>query len=58
VDDITLVKVCNSVEDDPDEICGILFIVVALGADTIIERPAGAKIEAEVEIEGGLEIIV
>ena len=32
----------------------ILFIVVTLGADAIEELSTGAKIEAEVEIMGGL----
>jgi hypothetical protein len=31
-----------------------LFVVVALGADTIEELATSAKIEAEVEIMGGL----
>ena len=31
-----------------------LFVVVALGTDTIEELATGAEIEAEVEIMGGL----
>ena len=46
-------KVGHEVEEGAR--CGP-FVIVTLGADTVEELPTGAKIEAEVEIVGGLVV--
>lgn len=58
MDDAAFVDVLDGLHDGPDQIRGILFVVVALGAYTIEQLTAGAQVEDKVEVVGGFEVIV
>jgi len=52
------VDVLDGAHDGTDKVGGVALVVVSLGTDAVEELATSAKVEDEVEVVRGLEIVV
>ena len=58
MDNTRRVDVLDGAHDGTDKVGGVTLVVVSLGTDAVEELATSAKVEDEVEVVRGLEIVV